>query len=329
VLPDRDRAVALAGACAVAGALALVGCSGGSDDSGTGASSAPGGSDAATSAVTEVPSSGPVTASTGLGRPDPRVPVGAPATVLVVPLDVADPAGGWFVTADLPQLEGLADVEAEAAIDADLARSVGSLVDTWQARFEGRPRDREGGPTASLVATFEVRWFDARAISIWFDVRVADGGNRTTVALTATFDVRDGARLTLDDVLRDGDRPWPTVVSELVTTELVGRLAPDDPALADSIAAGASASASNFTWFTLGPDGLRLVFEEFQLGPGDLGTPVVVIPWADLADVIAPRGPAGTLAPPPTTTSTTTSASTTSTSAAAVTATVATLPPGG
>jgi hypothetical protein len=323
VLPRRDRAVALAGACVVAGVLALAGCSGDSDDGGTGPSTPSTGPDASTAAPTEAPSTGPVTASTGLGRPDPRVPVGAPATVLVVPLDVADPAGGWFVTADLPQLEGLADPTAEAAIDAELAATVRSLVDTWQARFEGRPRDPDGGPTASLVATFEVRWFDARAISIWFDVRVADGGSRTTVALTATFDVRDGARLTLDDVLRDGDRPWPTVVSELVTTELVDRLAPDDPALADSIASGASASASNFTWFTLGPDGLTLVFEEFQLGPGDLGTPVVVIPWTDLADVIDPRGPAATLAPPPTTTSSTTTTTTT------VVPTTAALLPGG
>ncbi len=108
------------------------------------------------------------------------------------------------------------------------------------------------------------------------------GAHGLTVVATSVFDNRTGDLVTLP-VLFEGD--YLTVLSKLSLAELK-RI---DPDLATFTFAndGTLPDEENFSAFTLKPDGMHIIFQDYQVAPYVAGEPEIVIPYSALSDVIA------------------------------------------
>jgi Protein of unknown function (DUF3298) len=54
----------------------------------------------------------------------------------------------------------------------------------------------------------------------------------------------------------------------------------------DALLSGTAASAENFKNFTIQPDGLHIIFDDYQIAAHAFGQPEIVIYWADLASLL-------------------------------------------
>ncbi len=145
---------------------------------------------------------------------------------------------------------------------------------------------------STITITFTIAYSTPELLSTRI-VLVEDlsGARPATYYIGLNFQVSDGLTIPLESLFTDtadGLIALSTRSRALVSAQLG---ADADPT---SIYAGTGPKLANFekAWaFTT--DGLEITFQEQQLGPLEIGAPVVVIPWSDLADVISPSGPAG------------------------------------
>jgi hypothetical protein len=129
-------------------------------------------------------------------------------------------------------------------------------------------------------------------LSILFeDEAYLGGAHPGTFYSSLTYDATGGQTLTLADLFEPG-ADYLGLLSALSTTELQKR-----PGLtAEAIAQGASPQAENYTVWEVTPQGLLIVFQEYQVGPYAAGAQSVIIPYEVLAEQLDPAGPLGSFA---------------------------------
>jgi hypothetical protein len=121
------------------------------------------------------------------------------------------------------------------------------------------------------------------------------GAHPGTLYAGLNFRVSDGSSIALESLFTDAAAGL-NVLSTRSRALLTAQLGADgDPT---SINDGTTPVAANFNeaWaFTAA--GLEITFQQYQVGPYAIGAPVVVVPWSDLASVVAPAGPAAGFLP--------------------------------
>lgn len=110
------------------------------------------------------------------------------------------------------------------------------------------------------------------------------GAHGITVIKSEVFDIKTGNEITLH-YLFEGD--YLKTLSKLTLDEIKKK----DPELKTFIFAedGTLPNEDNFKVFTLMPDGMHIIFQDYQVGPYVLGSSEVVLSYSSLRNIISAR----------------------------------------
>lgn len=209
---------------------------------------------------------------------------------------------GYTVDAAYPQIEGAEKFN----------RLVEGLVTKEVADFRkdaGRGPGEKRIPGAgddSLTMSYTVRLVTDELLSVEFiNSYYAHGAAHPSHAHSViNYDVQAGRRLELADLFRPGADHLRTISSAALarlrkwssdTADEPGGTA--EPILPEEdMIEGASPKAENYKNWTLTRRGLAVTFDPYQVGPYAAGSPSVLIPYAELRDMLRPGGPLERLA---------------------------------
>jgi hypothetical protein len=233
----------------------------------------------------------------------PPLPTDTPAPVMTVPVPRSaptittvysgahDPHGVWTIAWRYPQLKAGTTTLA-AAINADILDEVQTRMDAFMSGPAGL--EQAPGKVNTLTGSYTVNMNSPDLLSLtlrWTEDTLPV--NESVHLQTLNYALISGQRLSLSGLFRD-QQAGMNVISTESRTQLQRILGGDyDPKIAEP---GTAAVASNFNNWALTTAGLRITFDEYQVGTYADGMPAVVIPWEMIADVMDPNSPAGRLA---------------------------------
>jgi hypothetical protein len=204
---------------------------------------------------------------------------------------------GYTVNVEYPQIEGaekfnrLSESFATKEV-ADFKKDAGR-----------RPGEEDSMPDASedsLNVRYATRLLTGELISVEFQMDYYEHGaaHGSHAFKVVNYDAKAGRELQLAELFRPGSG-YLKKISEVAVKQL-RRWNKDSaeyngggqPYLDDEgITAGAAPDAENYQNWTMTPRGLVVTFDYYQLGAYAAGAPSVVLPYADLKDVVRAGGP--------------------------------------
>ncbi len=195
------------------------------------------------------------------------------------------------VNLNTPVLSGLPDEARQAAINQRAASELDArqnqfIVDATGAFDPANP----GMGNFTLDIGFEVTALRGDLLSLRFtgSEYYQGAAHPGAVIFTMNFDLRTGFLVDLPDVLLANGT---TALAALVEQHLIGDVySGDDAALHSWIAAITPDMLGH--WVASG-SGIEVTFGQYDVGPGVMGTPTVIVPYAELAGVVDPGGLAG------------------------------------
>lgn len=210
--------------------------------------------------------------------------------------DVRDESGEQFVaTVTAPALTGSVSSALQARVaslvDGHVESQVGATLALWRS-IEGQgSRDLTG---STLTVDYEIAGFTLDVISLRFfsHEQVAGSGGAKREVTTLMVDLDAGVAVGLDDIVVGDGRAQllPLVQAGLLTEYFSG----DEDAF--SLWAG-NLTAADLDSAALSPDGLEVWFDELEVGPPEIGTPVVVLGYDALSEILDPTGVVGGFIP--------------------------------
>ena len=213
-----------------------------------------------------------------------------------------DSAAGFTIYAQIPVLvppEARALTAAELGFNEAAEALVDQQLDEFR-RFIGEseplPPEWTGAPVSSFNSAYDVALADAELLSLEFGISIYYAGavHPGHLTRTLTWDLGSNRVVELADLFQNGI-DYLARISE-TTIPAIERALGDD-ADAAWIAEGAGPNPANYESWMLTPEGLRIVFDQYQVAPYAAGPQTVVVPWRDLAPHLDPAGPAARLAP--------------------------------
>lgn len=202
--------------------------------------------------------------------------------------EARDQSGDQFdATVTVPMLSGDVDAALQARVTAVLQghveSQIGATLALWRS-IEGQGDRDLTGSTLSL--DYEVAAFTPELISLRFfsEERVSGSGGGKRQVTTLIVDLANGIAVGLDDIVLDGDSRaslLPLVQAGLLTGYFNG----DEDAF--SLWAG-NLTPADLDSAALSADGLEIWFDELEVGPPEMGLPVVVIGYDELEGLIDP-----------------------------------------
>ncbi len=202
-----------------------------------------------------------------------------------------DPAGAWAVDFRYPQLVGGTTPLAHL-VNIDVRSEVETRVESF---VSGPAAVRDPAGVNALTGRFSVEMLTNRVASFvlrWVD-NTSSKTKPTTSVETLTYGLDSGRRLDFGDVFTDQPGAL-NILSAESRLQLQRNLG--DAYDATTAEAGTLPQAGYYVNWSLTPAGLKVTFDMFQVGPYEVGTPTVVVPWSRLAPVVRADGPAGRLA---------------------------------
>ena len=148
-----------------------------------------------------------------------------------------------------------------------------------------------GGLTAddvdpsSFTTDFGVTYLSNDLLSLRFRFENRIGGFEIpTIQLTTiVFDLATGEAVHLEDVVGADNLQ---ALADAVTAAVVRTLYDGDP---EAFAPWAPSIGPEYLGsFAVAPEGLQFGFSQYEVGPDFMGAPVVVVPYADILDLIDP-----------------------------------------
>lgn len=208
-------------------------------------------------------------------------------------------AGSWTVDGETRDLSGegfaatvtvpifSADVDSallariNTRVDGQVESQIGSTLALWRSIEAQGSRDISG---STLRLEFDVAQLSESFVSLRFfsDERVGGSGGAKRQATTLMMDLTSGAAIGLDDLLVDGDSR-ATLLSQVRAGLLEDYFGDDADAF--SLWTG-NLTPGDLDQVALSPVGLEVWFDELEVGPPDLGMPVVAIPYANLVGIL-------------------------------------------
>lgn len=199
----------------------------------------------------------------------------------------------WFVNWLYPQIRKGSTPFAES-INEQISTYVTTTATAWaEGDAAGNPPPAGGAPNA-LTGKYTVALSTPRLLSLRFIVREdMNGAHPATSVSTQTYDLATGRAIGIGDLFSDAAGAL-AILSEKTRATLKAQLGDAyDPTIVNE---GTRPDvASNFATWALTPGGLEITFQEYQVAPAALANPVVVVPWADLKNVLNPEGPVASL----------------------------------
>lgn len=196
---------------------------------------------------------------------------------------VKETGKGYTITMQFPKLQGR-DARVARAFNAAVRKPVDRAVAGFRSEL---PAVTVGGVGWDLQSRWTTRYRNPALISGLLTFSEFTGGAHPNPWLVSVnFDLAGGRELTLGQLFRPGHLQ---VLSRYAVAELEKRDLPE-------ARVGAAPKAENFSVWTLGPQGLTLVFPPYQVGPYAAGTQEVLVPWKELVGVVRPGSLADRLA---------------------------------
>jgi hypothetical protein len=222
------------------------------------------------------------------------LPSGTPV-ILTVYKGERDPQRIWFVVWRYPQFR-VGSTPLAALMNQDILDEIKVRITTFES---GPAAVRQlPGKANTLTGTFTVDMLTSDLASLtlkWVD-DTAPGHPATTIE-TLTYTLNSGQRVNFGDMFVD-TQAAVAVIAQQSQAQLRKSLGADfDPVV---VADGAAAVDSNFNNWSLTPAGLKITFDEYQVGSYADGLPSVVIPWSSLKSLMKADGPIARLAGFPT-----------------------------
>ncbi|MCB2210151.1 RsiV family protein [bacterium] len=194
----------------------------------------------------------------------------------------------YEIQAVWPNLEGEAaqvdpfNARINERVDSAISDFLAALADgVDMGEGQGEP------PTSTLMIDYDLTNEREGVFSVLLSetTYIAIAAHPGTTSFALNYDVGSGVFLQLADLFLAGS-DYMTVILDRVDATLAGRGFDYQPGQA------AEVMADRENWNLL-PEGLRINFDAYEVGPYAAGPQYVTIPWADLAEVLDPNGAAG------------------------------------
>jgi hypothetical protein len=209
----------------------------------------------------------------------------------------------YEIAAQFPQLSGGSNPNFDK-----FNQAVRGVVTRKVAEFKKQVADQEGvesvpdatpestpEPSAGsdLTVGYEVALAQDDLISVAFDVSEYYQGaaHPNSYSEVINYDLKNGRQLKLSDLFKPGAKYLQTL-STYAIADLKKQSKEKGDALTDAdIQTGAGPKAENYDKWTVTKKGLGINFDAYQVGPYAAGPWSVIVPYANLKDLINPDGP--------------------------------------
>ncbi|HEY2961530.1 MAG TPA: DUF3298 and DUF4163 domain-containing protein [Pyrinomonadaceae bacterium] len=201
----------------------------------------------------------------------------------------------YEIAAQYPQLSGGNNPNVEKfnqAMRGAVARKVAEFKKDMAPQEGDEPRP-EGSMESDLTIAYEVALAQDDLISVQFDVGSYYQGAAHPNSYTevVNYDLKNGRQLKLSDLFKPGAK-YLQALSSYSIAELKKQSKEKGDALPDDqIQSGAGPTAKNYQSWTITKKGFGINFDAYQVGPYAAGPQFVLVPYANLKDLINPDGP--------------------------------------
>ncbi|MGE5377693.1 MAG: RsiV family protein [Bacteroidota bacterium] len=212
-----------------------------------------------------------------------KPPVSAQVTLVSQALNETNQNPPFRINAQIPRLTGSDDPRV-AAFNQRLDDLVKKEVDTWRGSFQQVTYVSNG---SSLDATYTLISQLGDLWSLKFDFNFySDGAAHPGLySITLNYDLGQGRELALGDLFLPNSN-YLDVIANYCIGEL-GR----QPGFEGPFAEGARPTTENYRNWNITSDGLLITFDTYQVAPGASGPLHVLVPYAQMQEVIDPHGP--------------------------------------
>jgi hypothetical protein len=251
-----------------------------------------------TTTITEGPTASPSSGASGVAAPGPGGPVASPQ---VVAARLSDRGRGFTINVRYPQIKYPSNAQVEAAINSAIKKDIEEQVGKLRTSLTDAAAEMvgsENAPPSTLDADFETVLVDNRIAafrenySFYFSGAAHPGGSITT----QNFDLTTGNRYELANLFKPGVNYLETLSQfcrQMVRDKIsaLDNGQPLDEPATKWIDDGTQPSPDNFAAWSLGPNGLEITFQLYQVGPYALGPVKCEVPQSALADSAADLSP--------------------------------------
>ena len=201
----------------------------------------------------------------------------------------------YEIAAQYPQFSGGNNPNFEKfnqAVRASVTKRVAEFKKDMEAE-EGEELRPEGSMGSDLTIGYEIALAQDDVVSVRFDVGSYYQGAAHPNSYTdvVNYDLKNGKQLNLADLFKPGSKYLQAIATYAIAelkkqSAAAGNSLPDD-----MIESGASPSAKNYQSWKITRKGLGIHFDAYQVGPYAAGAHYVLVPYANLKELINPEGP--------------------------------------
>lgn len=193
----------------------------------------------------------------------------------------------YTIDARWPNFEG--EPAIAAVFNAEIDRRVNDAVSTFINNLPETGEALDAPSKSFLALEYALTYNEHRLVSVYlmFNTYIAISAHPFPSSQSLNFDLEQGRFLTLADLFVPDVDPL-AVILPVVEPDLEARDLGFTPGLAEGVL------EAREHWNLL-PEGLRINFDVYEVGPYAAGHQTVLIPWGDLAPYINPDGPIGAL----------------------------------
>lgn len=201
----------------------------------------------------------------------------------------------YEIDVQYPQITGGANPNFEKfnqVVRALVTKKVAEFKKDVQPK-EGDEPPPEGSMGSDIGIGYEVAMARDDLISVQFDVGSYYQGaaHPNTYTETLNYDLKNGKPINLSDLFKPGAKYLQTLAQYCMADLKKQSKAKDDMLPDDEIQSGAGPSAKNYRSWKITRKGLGINFDAYQVGPYAAGPQYVLVPYANLKDVISTEGP--------------------------------------
>ncbi|MDP3795068.1 MAG: DUF3298 domain-containing protein [bacterium] len=188
----------------------------------------------------------------------------------------------YTVTGNYPEIEGLADKEGAAALNAYLQAQFMAALDEFKGNageFAGAP----DGTQSELRIEAHVALAGPRYVSGWFDVTeyYAGAAHPASFYRTFNYDITAPSAMQLDDLFTSGSNYLPVIAAQ-ARAELERELGAEGIVVDNTFRTGTAPAAENYQFFFFTDETLEIVFNPYRIASGAAGIRTAAIPWEAL-----------------------------------------------
>ena len=158
---------------------------------------------------------------------------------------------------------------------------------------EGEESRPEGSMGSDLRIAYSIALAQDDLISVQFDVGSYYQGaaHPNSYSEVVNYDLKNGRQLKLSDLFKPGAKYLQAIATYCIADLKKQSKEKGDSLLAEQIESGAAPSPKNNESWQITKKGLGINFDAHQVGPYAAGPQFVLVPYANLKDLINPEGP--------------------------------------